>query len=198
MSYQAKLDESPYYAAARIFDPCCRTRWLKDEDDHWKLNGEAKWRKVQALWMKFIRETSQETLRSYDRQAQSISDHRTIPLEEMDAFQQLRAEQKAKQARPRSQDEFENYCSQTPSHDLQNTTPIQWWTQETQQVLWPRLSILAINVLAIPGMSDKPERVFSGGRRTISWDRSRFSMETVEQTECLKDWKCQEILSQEF
>jgi hAT family C-terminal dimerisation region len=198
MSYQAKLNESFYYAAARIFDSCCRTRWLKDEDDHWKLNEEAKWRKVQALWMKFIRETSQETLRSYDRQAQSISDHRTISLEEMDAFQQLRAEQKAKQARSRSQDEFKNYCSQTSSHDLQNTTSIQWWTQETQQVLWSRLSILIINVLAISDMSDKSERVFSDDRRTISWNRSRFSMKTVEQTECLKNWKCQEILSQEF
>jgi len=43
-------------------------------------------------------------------------------------------------------------------------------------------------------MSDKPERVFSGGRRTISWDRSKISPEIVEEIECLKDWKKQGVL----
>jgi hypothetical protein len=43
-------------------------------------------------------------------------------------------------------------------------------------------------------MSDKPERVFSGGRRTISWERARISPETLEAIECLKEWKTQGIL----
>jgi len=38
-------------------------------------------------------------------------------------------------------------------------------------------------------MSDEPERVFSGGRRTISWDRGSMLPETLEQRECLKHWK---------
>jgi len=38
-------------------------------------------------------------------------------------------------------------------------------------------------------MSDKLERAFLGGRRIISWDRLKISLEIVEEIECLKDWK---------
>jgi len=37
-------------------------------------------------------------------------------------------------------------------------------------------------------MSDKPERVFSGSRRRIPWDRTKTSPQILEETECLKDW----------
>lgn len=43
-------------------------------------------------------------------------------------------------------------------------------------------------------MSDKPERVFSGARRTITWDKARLDPETVETRELLQDWKRSEIL----
>ena len=35
-------------------------------------------------------------------------------------------------------------------------------------------------------MSDEPERVFSGARRTISWERGQLNPKTVKITECLK------------
>ena len=37
-------------------------------------------------------------------------------------------------------------------------------------------------------MSAEAERVFSGARRTISWDRARLSARTIERLECLKNW----------
>ena len=37
-------------------------------------------------------------------------------------------------------------------------------------------------------MSAKSERVFSGARRTILWERLRLGATVVEQTECLKSW----------
>jgi hAT family protein len=43
-------------------------------------------------------------------------------------------------------------------------------------------------------MSDEPERVFSGARRTISWERGQMEPETLEMTECLKHWKRSGIL----
>ena len=55
-----------------------------------------------------------------------------------------------------------------------------------------------MEVLSIPAMSDKPERVFSGGRRTISWDRANISVQIVEAVECLKDWKSVGILDLEL
>ena len=53
---------------------------------------------------------------------------------------------------------------------------------------YPRLHQMAIDVLSVPAMSDDPERVFSGTRRTISWDRARLSAETIEKLECLGNW----------
>lgn len=38
-------------------------------------------------------------------------------------------------------------------------------------------------------MSAEAERVFSGARRTISWERMQLGEDTVEIIECLKHWK---------
>ena len=37
-------------------------------------------------------------------------------------------------------------------------------------------------------MSAEPERVFSGARRTISWERMQLGDETIQMLECLKHW----------
>ena len=55
---------------------------------------------------------------------------------------------------------------------------------------------MAIDILSIPAMSAEPERVFSGTRRTISWERSRLSPKTVEKVECVKHWTRSGILEQ--
>lgn len=47
---------------------------------------------------------------------------------------------------------------------------------------------MAIDILSIPAMSADPERVFSGARRTISWDRMLLGSSTIEKGECLKSW----------
>jgi hypothetical protein len=91
-------------------------------------------------------------------------------------------------SRPKSQDEYEDYI-QGQSYDIGKQIPLEWWCQEQQKKRWPKLSRMAIDVLSIPAMSDEPERVFSGGRRTISWERSSLHPETIEHTECLKHWK---------
>ena len=48
---------------------------------------------------------------------------------------------------------------------------------------------MAIDILSIPAMSDEPERVFSGGRRTVSWERAQMGAENLERVECSKHWK---------
>ena len=55
---------------------------------------------------------------------------------------------------------------------------------------------MAFDILSIPAMSDKPERVFSGARRTISWERMSLEANTIEETECLKHWKRSSILNE--
>jgi hypothetical protein len=43
-------------------------------------------------------------------------------------------------------------------------------------------------------MSNEPERVFSGARCIISWDRGQIEVETIEIREYLKYWKRNGIL----
>lgn len=47
---------------------------------------------------------------------------------------------------------------------------------------------MAIDVLSIPAMSAESERVFSGARRTITWERHKLGADVVERTECIKSW----------
>jgi hypothetical protein len=82
-------------------------------------------------------------------------------------------------------DEFEDFIQNAP---VQVDSAIEWWCQEAQQQRWPRLSQLAISVFSIPAMSDEPERVFSGARRTISWERSRLGPKMIEILECSKHY----------
>ena len=47
---------------------------------------------------------------------------------------------------------------------------------------------MAIDLLSVPPMSAKPERIFLGARRTISWQRMSLGHVNIERTECLKSW----------
>ncbi|KAF2228354.1 hypothetical protein EV356DRAFT_458337, partial [Viridothelium virens] len=63
---------------------------------------------------------------------------------------------------------------------------------------WPRLSLFALDILLIPAMSDKPERVFFGACCTISWDKAQLNPDTVKLRELLKDWKRSNILKNQL
>lgn len=53
---------------------------------------------------------------------------------------------------------------------------------------YPRLSRMAIDLLSIPAMSAESERVLSGARRTITWERHNLGSKVVEESECMKSW----------
>ena len=57
---------------------------------------------------------------------------------------------------------------------------------------------MAIDILLIVPISNEPERVFSGARRIVSWDRGQLEAETIEMRECLKYWKRTGILDTFF
>jgi hypothetical protein len=95
--------------------------------------------------------------------------------------------------RPASKNEYEDYNSQE-SYDIGKQGALAWWSQDMQREYWPRLSLIAINILSIPLISDEPERVFSGAHRIVSWDRRQMEAEIIEIRECLKHWKRTGIL----
>ena len=57
---------------------------------------------------------------------------------------------------------------------------------------------MAIDILSIPAISDEPERIFSGARRTVSWERVKLGVDTIEMLECSKNWKQNQIAIKEF
>ena len=176
---------SPIYAAALILNPLYRTRYIN-------TNWKSEWRelalaKVQKLWERY-REAKipvpTTTPFSYDK-------HNQKELRELDTFDCIALTLVT--TRPASQDEYEDYNMQE-LYNPGKQGALAWWYQDTQRQRWPRLSLMAIDILSIPPMSDEPERVFSGARRTVSWDRGQMVPETIEMRECLKHWKKSGIL----
>jgi hypothetical protein len=180
---------SPFYAAALVLNPGYRTRYI---ETHWPK----KWSKpvlarIKKLWEKYREEVivlPTTSAFSYDNPSRE--------LPELDAFDRIALSLRSV-ARPASEDEYEDYNS-LESYDPGKKGALVWWCQDTQRQRWPRLSLMAIDILSIPPMSDEPERVFSGARRTVSWDRGQMEPETIEMRECLKHWKKSGILDTFF
>ena len=130
------------------------------------LEGEKKLYVVRKLWERFRDKASlpasYETTKNNEPTLESIK--------QLSAFHKARRRHIKEQTRSQSQDEFDNYISENPIPLDSRTTSFQWWNLPLQRTRFPRLSQLAIEVLSIPGMSDKPERVFSGARRRVLLD----------------------------
>jgi hypothetical protein len=173
-----------------ILNPSNRTRYI---ETHWPK----KWAKpilanVKKLWEKYREEVvlpvQAPMLFSYDNPS--------YKLLELDAFNWI-ALTLCLVAWLVSDDEYKDYNS-LESYDPSKKGALAWWCQDTQRQRWPRLSLMAIDILSIPPMSDEPERVFSGARRTVTWDRGQMEAETIEMRECLKHWKKSGILDTFF
>ena len=82
--------------------------------------------------------------------------------------------------------EYTSFITQTPI--AIDCSPLTWWLREEQRQRYPCLSKMAIDILSVPAMSAEPVRVFSGARRTISWDRCQLGSHTIERGERMNRW----------
>ena len=53
---------------------------------------------------------------------------------------------------------------------------------------------MAITLLSVPAESAEAERVFSGARRTCSWDRLRLTCDKIKKIECVGNWLRQGVI----
>jgi hypothetical protein len=153
--------------------------WIQDQSQIFR---------VRKLWETFRRDNIPYS--SYNRTPES----KTNQAPSLDNFDRILLNLKQKTSRPQSQDEFENYCNEPTSYDIK-VPALQWWLQDAQQKRWPQLASWAIAILSIPSMSDKPERIFSGSRRTVSWEKTVMIAVTLEQLECMGEWKRDNLIS---
>ncbi len=69
----------------------------------------------------------------------------------------------------------------------QNTTdPVAWWV--SQKSIFPRLSQLALDILAIPAMTADTKRTFSASKLASTFQHQSMSPETFEQSQCIRNW----------
>jgi hAT family C-terminal dimerisation region len=188
--YYQKLASSPYYALAIILQPDYRTEWFTNgwpEDRAEEAIHSAKvfWKKYRDRIYPLLFQT---TVSSYDKKKSLEKEEieKKKKKREQTEFDRIKAQRGQTIRRPETEDEYDNYCAETAY--VTGMSALQWWQIEAQQNRWPQLSQLALEILSMPAMSAEPERIFSGGRRTMSWDRTKLSIETLEQLECQKNW----------
>lgn len=86
-----------------------------------------------------------------------------------------------------SKDEMKEYENEDlfPSHCDPDDVLVYWAGKKKK---WPRLSIMARDMLSIPATSASSERAFSAGKDVFGISRMRLCPETVEALVCLRSW----------
>jgi len=179
---------------ALILHPLRRTEWIRQKWPAERANKAL--HSAQLLWERYRDAPSRyasERL-SYDIAIHGKEQEKENEIKKprrLNKFQELREKRKEEACRSEIKDEYMEYCTE-PSYDPK-VHALEWWLQDVQQKRFPRLSSLALEVLSIPAMSAEIERIFSGGRRTMRWDRARLSVQTLEWLECQKNWAKQDF-----
>ena len=180
IKYSAILKDSPYYLSALVLHPSLRTKHICTV---WPQDSRAPaLEKVKNLWISY-RDSFENLPKSAEEFPRTISSQGNLNL--LDRAKYALDEQCSSQD---FQDEYEKYIHED-SYKIGKQSPLEWWLEDIQKQRWPGLSQMAIDVLSMPAMSDEPERIFSGARRTISWDQFQMQPESIERRECLKHWK---------
>ncbi|ODQ70007.1 hypothetical protein LIPSTDRAFT_35880, partial [Lipomyces starkeyi NRRL Y-11557] len=176
--YYSMTDVTSVYAAAIILHPSRRKHYIRQNCD--SIYHQSAFDAVENLWK----------IEYKDKATVNVS---TIcASNDPDVFDEF-ARDLDVTASTITSDEYEAFANHTPFGI--STTALEWWLEERQRKLYPSLQKMAIDILSIPAMSSEPERVFSGARRTISWDRARLGAANIEPTECLKSWLRSNITS---
>ncbi len=181
--YYGLSDATPVYAAAILLHPQKRACYIEKRwDKDWRQPAIDA---VRSLWQSNYESLSTEPPPAETHQKGSVRESTILELleQEMDVVDRAGEDR----------DDFDSFITAKPIRIA--CKPLDWWCHPDQRRRFPRLSRMAIDILSIPPMSDEAERVFSGARRTISWERARLSAEMVEITECMAHWIKHRLIS---
>jgi len=170
--YYNMTDESPAYIAAIILDPNAKWKYI---ENNWKKEWHKEARNMmESLWKEYKPVTPSSST--------TPSTPATSGAPQKNAFT---AWKQRHQLVPSVEDEYQRYCTTECTY---NVDPRTWWMETTQQVNYPNLSKLALDILSIPVMSADPERLFSSAKILITDLRNKLGMDIIEAFECLKSW----------
>jgi hypothetical protein len=168
--YYKMTEESPAYTAAIILDPNLKWKYV-----------EINWKREWLVQAQIMMEGLWEEYKPDPQRPQSNATPLPEPTNQ-NAFTQWK---KRHQAMLNLEDEPKRYCAAECTFNVDSRS---WWLEKTQQMSYPNLSRLALDILSIPAMSADPERLFSSAKLLISDLRNKLGMEIIEAFECLKSW----------
>lgn len=194
--YHSLIDESPIYRLAIFLHPNYRFEYF---EEHWQ---------EYKSWIAKARSAIKQEYERYERvwlaQAEeeaaaeeAAAEEDSSPPED-DVFKAFEAfgrptnfARRRGKRRKIESSQLNSYWEAGPTtYTVAN--PIEWWHAEGSQ--WPVLQRMAFDVFTIPAMSAEPERLFSYGRRKISYERTRLSDDTIEAEMCQKAWLVNKIV----
>lgn len=192
------LWDHPLYLIASVLNPSLRTNFItgifqKSDSKYRELERTTKLQEVKQIWLDWLH-NEQKHHRSSDQRFQKARRTTSYQVEQAknESIYQLGTKIMPSLELVSEKDPYDQYISEG-AYEVQDV--LGWWTAEPQRTRWPDLSRFAIEVLSIPAMSDEPERIFSGARRTISWERASLKPDIVEATECSKHFCISQRLS---
>lgn len=196
--YYNKADESAAYYASIVLNPTLKLELFRQ---WWYAHPE------KGLWLELCRRMVKELWLEeykgqYSKPAAALSDDNGPAPQIIDsvvkaknAFTSLKAHKRLKLTNPmeipRAEfDELEQYLETNlvspPKEEYKRFDCINYWIDRLTSS--PDLARFALDMLAIPPMSDEAERVFSAAKILLSDRRSRLKMDIIEANECLRHW----------
>jgi hypothetical protein len=183
--YYTILSESPLFAAAVILHPKYGLKWL-----------EKKWTtEEQLVWLRDAKHELEIYLERYyppqDDLQVHVDERRIVPAAvtrrerqhyDSRAFDEWLAAESGPDGGIES--ELDEYLKLRPDRDIED--PIQWWVDRKKT--FPRLSRLALDLLAVPAMSDDCERQFSLAKLSVSSQRARLLPQTLQFLQLIRSW----------
>jgi hypothetical protein len=177
--YYKLTDNTPVYYAAIILNPTLKQRWFFQA---WSAPEQLEWIQptiaaVRAIWQQQYKRT---TTVDYEPQ---FNDEDT-PINRLRAAKRLKLDRLA----PEEIDQFEEYITTDPvvSNSQGDFDVIQYWMG--CRMTSPELSKMALDIFAVPLMSDDNERSFSAARDMITYRRTCLQADIIEACQCLKSW----------
>lgn len=179
--YYNMTEEAPVYAAALLLDPSRRAAYIRK-------NWPATWvepaiESANALWQESF---STRCAADNQRNMFSITPPSVPSRKRGSELDLLMRDMEVITADMWDGDDFRTFIELPPFRI--DCSPLEWWSRSEQKSRYPRLHKMATAILSIPAESSEPERVFSGSRRTCSWDRLSLSCLNIQRIECIGSW----------
>ncbi|KJZ68940.1 hypothetical protein HIM_08228 [Hirsutella minnesotensis 3608] len=191
--YFNKVDETPAYYTAISLNPTLKCQWYNET---WTDEQKRAWipdvtKLVRELWLDEYRGRHSRKMASVSASSAPAS---SVPIRKEKAFAAVKSHKRLKLR-------HEVVSTDLPAIDLLDqfleTDVIRLGEDETFDVIkyWndryhtqPDLARMALDVLAVPPMSDECERLFSSAKILLSDRRSRLKIDIIEASECLRSW----------